>query len=340
MSQTAELSRVQANIGELVERFVLDRWQAGQPRFHIQDLHDYIATRTQIAPASPDRILRQLRLEGKFDYKVVSRSESCYEITAIKPGPKSKQARVPALKRNPKQEGTPFFDCIPQIGPCPIGCNQCFYNRPGAYYVPIDRPHVPTPEEVGDGIVRMNCGNDSNNQRDLAIETAKRYRRYFFNTSIPRFDFPGPVVLTANPKEEQESSFVMPNRHGDDWRSPAENLMFVRLRTSATNLALVDKAVAAWTAAQVPVVITFMAYYDHEPQVPADLTFKGPCYEWRVRHINSYWCPTKEFMRWVMSRYAGNRLVSMCSSINSAYCRDCRNCESHYLQTIKHLKGE
>ena len=56
-------------------------------------------------------------------------------------------------KRNPKQEGTPFFDCIPQIGPCPIGCNQCFYNRPGAYYVPIDKPHVPTPEEVSDGIV-------------------------------------------------------------------------------------------------------------------------------------------------------------------------------------------
>ena len=66
--------------------------------------------------------------------------------------------------RNPKQEGTPFWDCIPQTGPCPMQCNQCFYNRPGAYYVPIDKPHVPTPEEVGDGIVRMNCGHDCNNQ--------------------------------------------------------------------------------------------------------------------------------------------------------------------------------
>jgi len=340
MSQAAELSRVQANIGDLVERFVQDRWQTAQPRFYIQDLHDYIAARTQIAPASPDRILRQLRLEGKFDYKVVNRSDSCYEITSVNSGPRRKPARASALKRNPKQEGTPFFDCIPQIGPCPIGCNQCFYNRPGAYYVPIDRPHVPTPEEVGDGIVRMNCGNDSNNQRDLVIEAARQYRRYFFNTSIPRFDFPGPIVLTANPKEEQEGSYAMPNWYGDDWHSPAANLMFVRLRTSATNLRLVNQAVAAWTAAQVPVVITFMAYYDHEPQVPADLLFKGECYQWRVRHINSYWCPTKEFMRWVMSRYAGNRLVSMCSSIDSAYCRDCRNCESHYLQTIKRLKGE
>ena len=267
MSQTEELSRVQANIGELVERFVLDRWQTGRPRFYIQDLHDYIAARTQIAPASPDRILRQLRLEGKIDYTVVSRSESCYEITALNQGPKRKQKTPTGTIRNPKQEGTPFWDCIPQVGPCLIGCGQCFYNRPGAYYVPIDKPHVPTPEEVGDGIVRMNCGNDSNNQRDLVIETAKKYQRFFFNTSIPRFDFPGPVVLTANPKEEQEGSYAMPNWHGDDWHAPAPNLMFVRLRTSATNLRLVDRAVAAWTAAKVPVVITFMAYYDHEPVV-------------------------------------------------------------------------
>ena len=204
MSQTEELSRVQANIGELVQQFVLDRWQTGQPRFYIQDLHDYIAARTQIAPASPDRILRHLRLEGKFDYKVVNRSDSCYEITAINPGPKSKPAKTATTKRNPKQEGTSYFDCIPQTGPCPIGCNQCFFNRPGAYYVPLDQlPLVPTPEEVGDGIVRMNCGNDSNNQRDLVIATAQRYKHYFFNTSVRNLDFPGPVVLTANPREEE-----------------------------------------------------------------------------------------------------------------------------------------
>jgi hypothetical protein len=244
--------------------------------------------------------------------------------------------------RNPKQADTPFFDCIPQIGPCPIGCNQCFYNRPGAYYVPIDKPHVPTPQEVGDGIVRMNCGNDSNNQRNLVIETAMQYRRFFFNTSVPRFGFPGPVVLTANPREELEGSYAMPHWHGDDWYAPADNLMFVRLRTSATNLRLVDQAVAAWTAAKVPCVITFMAYYTDHPAIPLDVAaaVSGPCYEWKVRHINSYWCPTKNFMRWVMDRYRDNRLVSMCSSFNSAYCRDCRNCEIHYLQTMKRLRGE
>jgi hypothetical protein len=74
--------------------------------------------------------------------------------------------------------------------------------------------------------------------------------------------------------------------------------------------------------------------------VPEDLIFKGRCYEWRVRHINSYWCPTKDFMRWVMSRYGDNRLVSMCSSIESSYCRACRNCETLYLQATKRLRGE
>ena len=244
--------------------------------------------------------------------------------------------------RNPKQEGTPFFDCIPQVGPCPMNCSQCFYNRPGAYYVPIDKPHVPTPEEVGDGIVRMNCGNDSNNNRDLVIDTALKYGRFFFNTSIPNYDFPGPVVLTANPREEDESKYAWPIWHRERWYSPADNLMFVRLRTSATNLHLVDKAVTAWTAADVPVVITFMAYYDREPNVPADLlaTLREPCYEWRKRHINSYHCPTKAFMRWVMARYKSNRLVSMCGSIDTPYCRACRNCETHYLQTMKRLRSE
>ena len=177
--------------------------------------------------------------------------------------------------RNPKQEGTPFWDCIPQVGPCPSAVASASTTGRAPTMCPSTSRTCPTPEEVGDGIVRMNCGNDSNNQRDLVIETAKKYQRFFFNTSIPRFDFPGPVVLTANPKEEQEGSYAMPNWHGDDWHSPAANLMFVRLRTSATNLRLVDRAVAAWTAAKVPVVITFMAYYDHEPVSPEDLIFKG-----------------------------------------------------------------
>src|SRR5208282_4231145 len=133
--------------------------------------------------------------------------------------------------RNPKQVETALFDCVPQEGKCPHNCNQCFFNREGAFYTPT--PSIPTVEEVEGGIVRMNCGHDSNFERDLVIETALKYKDFFFNTSVPRFDFPGPVVLTANPKEEERP-----------WQPAYEdqiprNLMFVRLRVSSTNLQLV-----------------------------------------------------------------------------------------------------
>lgn len=230
--------------------------------------------------------------------------------------------------RNPKLDGSNCFDCIPQIGPCSIGCNQCFYNRPGAFYVPIDQPHIPSPEEVGDGIVRMNCGNDSNNQRDLVIATAKQYKHVFFNTSIPRFDFPGPVVLTANPCEE-DNGYI-----GIGEIPP--NLMFVRLRVSATNLPQIDNEVEWWTRAQVPVVLTFMAYYDEKPQVDEEVVGleSEDCYEWKVRHINSYHCPTSVFIHQVRKRYEDVRLVSVCGG----FCRDCHICETYYWQTLKRLQ--
>ncbi len=241
------------------------------------------------------------------------------------------------MKRNPKQADSNLYDCIPQIGPCPIGCNQCFYNRPGAFYVPIDQPHFPSLEEVGDGIVRVNCGNDSNNQREHVIASTAHYPRRYFNTSVPKFDFPGPMVLTANPREEvpaYQPIFL--------WDGPPANLMFVRLRVSSTNLHHIAEAVKRWAGQDVPVVLTFMAYYDAEPQVPPEVSAAvgGPCYEWRVRHINSYFCPTADFVRHVMRRYRGNRLVSYCGSLEGSYCRLCRNCETHYWQAVKRLKGE
>lgn len=218
-----------------------------------------------------------------------------------------------------------------------MDCHQCFYNRPGAYYIPhSELPLIPDPEEVGDGIVRMNCGHDSNNEFEKVVKAAACYKHVFFNTSLPMLGhFPGPVVFTANRCEESRPTLIAP---------PLNNLMFVRLRTSATNLLYIDMAIEHYTAWQVPVVITFMAYYDVQPQVSGqvckDIGGREECYEWRVRHINSYWCPTKVFMRYVMNRYQNNRLVSMCSSIGSAYCRDCRNCETHYYQTQKRLRGE
>lgn len=235
--------------------------------------------------------------------------------------------------RNPKQAGSVLHDCIPQTGPCPVGCNQCFYNRPGAFYTDIAQPLVPDPADLPEGaIVRINSGNDSNWDRERVIETAAQYPRAFFNTSIPRFDFPGPVVLTVNPEEER------------GYRKPQlpvpANLMFVRIRVSPANAALVVAAVAEWTAgAYVPVVLTFMRYYDQV--VPANTwPFEGTAYEYRTHILNSYWCPTPAFTRAVMKVFEHNRLVSMCGSHLTGTCTACRNCETHYLQAAKRLRGE
>ena len=45
-------------------------------------------------------------------------------------------------------------------------------------------------------------------------------------------------------------------------------------------------------------------------------------------------------IRWVLDQYGGNRLVSYCGSLEGSYCRLCRNCETYYVQTIKHMKRE
>ena len=266
---------------------------------------------------------------------------------------------------NPKQIGSNLIDAVPQIGPCPNNCNQCFYNRPGAFFVPIDRPHMPHIDEAEGKIVRVNSGHDSNIHRDMVIANTRHYPDRFFNTAIPNVDFPAPVVLTVNPKEEEQPHLP------SDLIGPIENLMFVRLRVSGTNLHWIWNAALEWAAAGVPVVLTFMAYYDTPegslPKVglseeatramgvacPCKFTtdeytdhdwhgrFFGlradECYAWRKRTLNSYYCPSPEFMRRVMSLFQGYPLIDMCGTPDSCTCADCRNCEAYYWIAKKRL---
>lgn len=229
------------------------------------------------------------------------------------------------IKRNPKQEGSSLWDCKPQVGRCPINCHQCFYNRPNAFYMDINKPCFPTTEEVGDGIVRVNCGHDSNIERLQVIKETEQYRHRFFNTSLPKFDFPAPVVFTAN-KEEERAACVLD--------IVPLNMMYIRLRVSSTNLHHIDIAVQ-WYAKlkRVPIVLTFMAYYDQEPKN------KGQ-YIWKKRHINSYWCATPAFIISVLQRERkfGGRLITMCGTPSSNWCRDCRNCETYYWQTARRIE--
>ena len=239
------------------------------------------------------------------------------------------------IKRNPKQEGSNLWDCKTQVGNCPMDCNQCFANRPGAAYIPMDKQILPTVEEVGSGIVRANCLHDSNIRREELIEHCKRYEKVFYNTSVPKLDFPGPVVFTANAKEEVH--FTSPNCPSIRCKS---NLMFVRLRVSSTNLPLIRDAVYVWTREKIPVVLTFMAYYNENKLPDSGTLDRNKCYAWKKRHVNSYFCPTKNFMTSTLEimKKVGGRLVTMCGTLDSHLCKDCRNCETYYYQTIKHMR--
>jgi hypothetical protein len=229
--------------------------------------------------------------------------------------------------RNPKQDGTILFDAIPQRGPCPNNCNQCFYNRPEAFFVPIDEPHMPTLEEVDNGILRVNSGHDSNINRESVIAATDAYPRRFFNTSIPKFDFPAPVVFTANPQEEKP--VICPKLLSINYIPT--NIMFVRLRVSSTNLRYIDNGVYEWTKNDVPVILTFMRYFSEKPPSQDE-------YIWKKSILNSYWCPTVEFLEGVLARYSSNRLVSLCGAIDTSLCKACLNCETYYIQTEKRLK--
>ena len=222
------------------------------------------------------------------------------------------------MLRNPKLEGTNLYDCIPQKGPCPNNCNQCFYNH--AFYLPIDQSHMPTVEEVGDGILRVNSGHDSNIDRDFVIKSTDHFSKRFFNTSIPEFDFPGPVVYTANASEED------PPWHPGNF-DDISNIMFVRLRVSSTNLIYIFNAAHEWSKVGVPVVLTFMRYCD-STSCPDSKN-----YEFRKSIKNNYWCPIKEFVRDVMkvAKLLGSD-ITMCGTPESGYCKDCLNCERFYYQ--------
>jgi hypothetical protein len=185
----------------------------------------------------------------------------------------------------------------------------------------------------------MNSGHDSNLEKDTVIEAAKKYKHFFFNTSIPNFDFPGPVVFTANPKEEEFVWHPLVEKGDGVKRIPIkqlqflDNLMFIRLRASITNIDLLRHAITGCTGYKIPIILTFMAYYDDPPVMDENL------YTWKKRHINSYWCPTQKLMKHVLSEVEpyGHRLVTICGRLDSNWCRDCHNCETYYWQAKKRL---
>ena len=225
---------------------------------------------------------------------------------------------------NPKLAGSNIIDCIPQIGECPNKCGQeigedCFYNG-GRFYRTLDEPLLPSRVEAEDKIVRVNSGHDSNLQREYVITETLKYKNKFYNTSMPRFVFPAPVVFTCNAR-----SLLLVE--------PANNVMFVRVRTSMWNLEDVDKAVDWYLKKYgIPIVLTFMRYYKE-----SSIKEEFRSYYTEKKHVlNTYFCLNTEGHLKVMERYKGTG-VRMCGTPVSSLCIDCRNCEFLYWKCMNHL---
>jgi len=227
---------------------------------------------------------------------------------------------------NPKTKGSGIVCAIPQEGTCPIGCADCFFTSGRSYLRPLEEnlPNMPTLEEVGDCVVRVNDGNDSNNQQNLVIESTKHYPRRFYNTSIPTNleKFREPVVLTINPHTMTDKSF-----HKLD--PIPKNLMFVRVRVNSWNFNIVKKAVEYYTSRDIAVVLTFMAYYTET--VPED---HKKHYIYKKRTLNSYNVIKTDIWKMIMKEFEYNALVSSCSKVEGEKairaCRHCGNCLREY----------
>jgi len=89
-----ERERVYARIAPLILDF--HTLYAGQ-LFHVEQLRQYVRSQVpDIAPDSPGRILRALRLEGALNYVIINRRQSLYQFRAVEPPPTS-EPPVPDL---------------------------------------------------------------------------------------------------------------------------------------------------------------------------------------------------------------------------------------------------
>jgi len=95
--QQENLDRVSERIGPAVLAFCAS---VGLREFFADDLRRYVRRMAgEVAPGSPDRVLRDLRQRGLIDYAVVSRSESLYRMLRAGPKPKAAPPNLAAAEQ-------------------------------------------------------------------------------------------------------------------------------------------------------------------------------------------------------------------------------------------------
>jgi hypothetical protein len=250
---------------------------------------------------------------------------------------KLQQNLWPPYIENPKTKGGGVVCCIPQVGICPMKCLDCFFQSGRSYLEPLSEnlPNMPDPDwvEKCGYIVRVNDGNDSNNQRELVIKLTQVYKRKFYNTSIPKDleKFDAPMVLTVNPAKMTDKSAHLLD-------PVPKNLMFVRIRVNTWNLKLVEDIIIHYCARDIPVVLTFMAYYS-ENDIPKA---HRKNYILRKRTINSYYAITTAAWKRIMAKFKYNKWVYSCGKIEgelgTTACRHCGNCLREYFAAMERMK--
>ena len=119
-----------------------------------------------------------------------------------------------------------------------------------------------------------------------------------------------------------------------------KNLMFVRIRTNMWNIKeVVEPAIKYYTSREIPVVLTFMAYYDTQDKIPLVVR---DFYVFRKRTLNSYNAITTEGWELVMRNFKYNKWVHSCGKIEGekgdTHCRFCGNCLREYFATMERLR--
>ena len=238
-----------------------------------------------------------------------------------------------AYKENPKTKGSGIICCIPQTGECPNKCEDCFFQSGRSYLEPLEEnlPNMPTQVRKHQ-VVRVNDGNDSNIRHNYVVRETSHIPMKFFNTSIANNleHFSDPVVLTINPGEMTDKDFH---------RIAAKNLMFVRFRANLWNIDLAKIAVQYYADSEVPIIMTFMAYFKDSVRAS-----HVPYYVYKKRTLNSYWVITTSAWRKFMATWEGSpweKWVYSCSKIEGELgvhaCRHCGNCLREYFATMERL---
>jgi len=234
---------------------------------------------------------------------------------------------------NPKTKGSGIACCIPQEGTCPQNCSDCFFQSGRSYLEPLaeNLPNMPT-QAFEHMIIRVNDGNDSNNWRGKVIADTRCYKQRFFNTSVVPLDFPAPVVLTLNPGLRTDDDFIK-------IMLPPLNMMFGRVRVTTWNLDIVNEAVEWYTSRGVPIVLTFMAFFDTADQIPSIYRAN---YQSRKRTLNTYHAITHAAWSKIMYEFETNPLVHSCGTEGvpgGSMCKNCGNCVREYHATIARMRG-